>query len=550
MKRRLRTLVALHIIYSQRFIQAFSPSPSFCDRGAVAVTSSWPWRLHSKSEPISSSKDAIITQDGKEKGEAPTDSTTSQKSVKQPPLTGATPNKRRLELAWCNHNTCYTAIREKVVGEHNHMELTGPATGQVVYSWEQYSMESGSQAKATANEVASPPAVLMLVKRDEDELLAVAVETIEQLMSLGVQVLVDGALREELANFDCVDLESDMIRLFDPQPVAGFGSGEQLSGSAEYGSTANGSGNNGDDEGGKSTAGLSDPDLVVTLGGDGLLMYAAHLFSGPAPPMLPVAGGSMGFLTPFAREEMLEAILISLGLMKVEDRVEDALVDEDAGEEYGLLQISQRANNNMQIEATTREGYNEKPPLAFGNNNHICISMRMRLDCRIFGSDGSLRSRHAVLNEVVIDRGSSPYLASLECFCDDVHLTTVQADGIIFSTPTGSTAYSMAAGGSVVHPAVPAILVTPICPHVLSFRSMVFPDHVVLRCYVPSDARSSACVHFDGKHRTELFRGDSVQIQMSAHPVPTINRADHSADWLSSLKRNFNFNTRVRQNPL
>lgn len=85
-------------------------------------------------------------------------------------------------------------------------------------------------------------------------------------------------------------------------------------------------------------------------------------------------------------------------------------------------------------------------------------------------------------------------------------------------SPTGSTAYSMAAGGSVVHPAVPAILVTPICPHVLSFRSMVFPDHVVLRCYVPNDARSDAYVAFDGKHRRELHRGDSVQIQMSVHP--------------------------------
>jgi len=116
--------------------------------------------------------------------------------------------------------------------------------------------------------------------------------------------------------------------------------------------------------------------------------------------------------------------------------------------------------------------------------------------------------------------------------------------------PTGSTAYSMAAGGSVCHPAVPAILVTPICPHVLSFRSMVFPDHVVLRCYVPDDARADASVAFDGKHRRELHRGDSVQIQMSPYPVPTINRVDHSSDWLTSLKRNFNFNTRARQMPL
>ena len=108
----------------------------------------------------------------------------------------------------------------------------------------------------------------------------------------------------------------------------------------------------------------------------------------------------------------------------------------------------------------------------------------------------------------------------------------------------------MSAGGSVVHPAVPCILVTPICPHVLSFRSMVFPDHVVLRCYVPDDARSGASVAFDGKHRQEIQRGDSVQIQMSSYPVPTINRGDNSADWLDSLKRSFNFNTRPRQRPL
>lgn len=116
--------------------------------------------------------------------------------------------------------------------------------------------------------------------------------------------------------------------------------------------------------------------------------------------------------------------------------------------------------------------------------------------------------------------------------------------------PSGSTAYSMSAGGSVVHPAVPGILVTPICPHVLSFRSMVFPDHVVLRCFVPDDARATASVAFDGKHRSELQQGDSVQIQMSAYPVPTINKGDHSSDWLESLKNSFNFNTRPRQKPL
>jgi len=91
----------------------------------------------------------------------------------------------------------------------------------------------------------------------------------------------------------------------------------------------------------------------------------------------------------------------------------------------------------------------------FGMDGQICLSIRMRLDCRIINREGAIRARYNVLNEVVIDRGSSPYLAALECFCDDVHLTTVQADGVIFATPTGSTAYSLAAGSSVVHPAVP-----------------------------------------------------------------------------------------------
>ena len=68
------------------------------------------------------------------------------------------------------------------------------------------------------------------------------------------------------------------------------------------------------------------------------------------------------------------------------------------------------------------------------------------------------------------------------------------------------------------HPAVPAILVTPICPHVLSFRSMIFPDHVTIRCFVSDDARADAAIAFDGKHRRELKRGDNVQIKMCQYP--------------------------------
>jgi hypothetical protein len=74
------------------------------------------------------------------------------------------------------------------------------------------------------------------------------------------------------------------------------------------------------------------------------------------------------------------------------------------------------------------------PKFSFGLGDLICMTIRMRLDCRVINREGIVRARYNVLNEVVIDRGSSPYLAALECFCDDVHLTTVQADGVIFAT--------------------------------------------------------------------------------------------------------------------
>jgi hypothetical protein len=225
----------------------------------------------------------------------------------------------------------------------------------------------------------------------------------------------------------------------------------------------------------------------------------------------------LGFLTPFQKDEMVEAVRLALGLVQSE-------ADTGATDFFTGIDVFPPNMPTYPYEPLPRtlQSQDKKiPRFAFGLGGRICLSIRMRLECRVLNREGTVRARYNVLNEVVIDRGSSPYLAALECFCDDVHLTTVQADGVIFATPTGSTAYSMAAGGSVVHPAVPCILVTPICPHVLSFRSMVFPDHVVLDVYVPDDARSEASVSFDGKFRQDLHRGDCVEISMSPYAVST-----------------------------
>lgn len=102
----------------------------------------------------------------------------------------------------------------------------------------------------------------------------------------------------------------------------------------------------------------------------------------------------------------------------------------------------------------------------------------------------------------------------------------------------------------MVHPNVPAILLTPVCPHSLNFRPVVLPDYVELELRVPDAARAGAWVCFDGKHRQQLGRGDSVHVRMSPNPMPTINKDDLTGDWFESLERCFRWSNRAEQKPL
>jgi len=152
-----------------------------------------------------------------------------------------------------------------------------------------------------------------------------------------------------------------------------------------------------------------------------------------------------------------------------------------------------------------------------------------------------------VLNDLVVDRGPSPYVSLLELFADENHLTTVQADGLTVSTPTGSTAYSLSAGGSLVHPEIPSILLTPICPHTLSFRPMLLPDSMELRICVPFNSRSTAWASFDGRGRVELKQGDHIKVTASCYPFPTVCADRQSTDWFQSISRTLKWNERERQ---
>ena len=178
----------------------------------------------------------------------------------------------------------------------------------------------------------------------------------------------------------------------------------------------------------------------------------------------------------------------------------------------------------------------------------VYITIRMRLHCRVLRRGEPIPGKSFdVLNEVVVDRGSDAFLAKVECYERGRLMTHVQADGVMIATPTGSTAYSVSAGGSMIHPSVPAILFTPICPHSLSTRPIVLPDSADIELRVPDDARSSAWVSFDGKNRQQLMHGDSVHVKMSRYPMPTVNKTDQTSDWFTSLTRCLNWNERPLQ---
>lgn len=125
--------------------------------------------------------------------------------------------------------------------------------------------------------------------------------------------------------------------------------------------------------------------------------------------------------------------------------------------------------------------------------------------------------KYEILNDIVVDRGPNPSrwmyfagdlasdqkpaMSAIELFGDEDHFTTITGDGLCVATPTGSTAYNLAAGGSLCHPDNPVICVTAICAHTLSFRPIILPDTIVLRIGVPYDARTSSWASFDGRER-------------------------------------------------
>ncbi|KAJ5765604.1 hypothetical protein N7520_005163 [Penicillium odoratum] len=218
-------------------------------------------------------------------------------------------------------------------------------------------------------------------------------------------------------------------------------------------------------------------DLTVTLGGDGTILHASSLFAtcSNVPPVLSFSMGTLGFLSEWKFSEFKRAFReVYMSGAGVGDRtpmLEDKLPTAESGEST--------------LESMGPTGWSSVRGKSMGCTRGAPILMRNRLKVGLFTVDGHettpIRGKSDqgdgvyVMNEILIHRGKEPHLAVVDISVGGRFLTEAVVDGIIISTPTGSTAYSLSSGGSIVHPLVPSILLTPICPRSLSFRPLVLP---------------------------------------------------------------------------
>ncbi|HXG05200.1 MAG TPA: NAD(+)/NADH kinase, partial [Candidatus Binatia bacterium] len=205
-------------------------------------------------------------------------------------------------------------------------------------------------------------------------------------------------------------------------------------------------------------------DCLVTLGGDGTLLRGARALDGASTPVLGVNLGRVGFLTTASAQTLDWAL--------------DALV---------------------------RKAY--------------ATEARLTLRSVIESRQGVRREEPAVLNDVVIHKGGVARVVRMRLLVDGDEVGQYSADGIIVATPTGSTAYSLSAGGPIVVPSVDAIVVTAICPHTLAVRPLVVPSQSVVTVEPIPPWTEEVLVSFDGQVGTPIAPGDRLLVRRGERPV-------------------------------
>lgn len=206
-------------------------------------------------------------------------------------------------------------------------------------------------------------------------------------------------------------------------------------------------------------------DIVIVLGGDGTLLSVARLIGELQTPILGVNLGSLGFLTEITRAELFPI-----------------------------------------LEQVVKGDYT--------------VSERMRL-LAVIRRKGVEIGRYRVLNDAVINKGALARILDMEAWIDDDYLTTFKADGLIVSTPTGSTGYNLAAGGPIIYPGNHCHVLSPICPHTLTNRPIVVSDEALIRIEVKSEDEDVVFTA-DGQEGMSLQFGDIVELRKSNHSTMLI----------------------------
>lgn len=205
---------------------------------------------------------------------------------------------------------------------------------------------------------------------------------------------------------------------------------------------------------------FASADAILVLGGDGTFLATARLAGEREIPIVGVNLGGLGFLTEITREDLRETLLASL-----------------AGD--------------------------------------VSVDRRRMLRAVVRRSDGT-RESYQALNDAVLSRGALGRTVEIEAFVDGDFLASFNADGLILSTPTGSTAYSLSAGGPLVHPSVRVLVLAPICPHTLSVRPLVIDDGARLEFRQHGD-REEMLLTLDGQETVSLGRDDEIEVTRSPH---------------------------------
>ncbi len=196
-------------------------------------------------------------------------------------------------------------------------------------------------------------------------------------------------------------------------------------------------------------------DLVLVLGGDGTYLEAVRLLQDHQIPILGVNLGSLGFLTVIRAEDVYHALELTCS---------------------GKMQLRPRSLVRIEVHR-----------------------------------EGRLRSHFRALNDAVIERGAVSQLLNVAVYIEGQLVSPIKADGLIIATPTGSTAYNLAAGGPILHPDVKALVVTPICPHSLTNRPLIVPDADIMRFKIVGKSQK-AFLTVDGKRVSELKAQDEVVV--------------------------------------